>query len=169
MNICHFFKDAGPSILTYGEEERKEKIRAVRDKVMKPSGSPMVNQIRTAQSDLPAGKKRVVRKNIDIFSFIPESVQVGFEQVLIALLSINLLVVLAVGISFGVQAFSVATKYELPEGVASLADKLEPVFTPALLSFFGVSVVLGSYKVAQLSRSDTEVRECYYACYVSCT
>jgi len=123
--------------------------------VFNPTGPP------PAEKDT----KVIVTKNINIFTLLPEAVQEGIEKTLIAILFLNLLFIVGLGIGFSFQAL-LATSFDLPEGVVELAknvkvlvDKNEQYFTPSIVTFFLVSTLLGSYKVAQLSSGESVYME----------
>lgn len=123
------------------------------------ASSPLSGQPASNNEPVPAGKKKVLVKNIDIFTMIPASIQNGFETLLIALLSVNLLVLLTIGISFSVGAYAVSTNTEIPSYIATTIKPWEDYFNPLTGSFFAISVLLGSFKVAQLSSGDNEYVE----------
>lgn len=109
--------------------------------------------------------KKVMSRNIDIFDLIPENLQVTFERGLIAALSINLVVLISIGIGFAFQALPAST-LELPDNIKSAAltvktwvDTYDSAFNYSLLSFFLFSSLLGSFKIAQLGRGGTEYVE----------
>lgn len=117
----------------------------------------------------PAGPggdgSKVPVRSVDIFDVVPESLQNGFETTLIAALAVNLLVIIGLGIGFSVQAIP-TSNLDLPESVLSAATAIRPLvekweflFTPSLLSFFLVSSLLGSFKIAQLGKGGTTYRE----------
>lgn len=109
--------------------------------------------------------KTIVSRNIDVFDLIPDNIQLGFERVLIGALSLNLVVLIGLGIGFAFQALP-ASSIALPDGVRDAAlqvkevvDKYEGYFTPSLGTFFVFSSLLGSFKVAQLGRGGTTYTE----------
>ena len=113
----------------------------------------------------PTAPGQVVTRNVDIFDFIPESVQNGFEATLISLLALNLLVIVVLGIGFTIEALP-TSNLDLPEGVLQLSktmgtfvEKFEKIFTPSLGVFFLLSSVLGSFKIAQLGKGATSYKE----------
>jgi hypothetical protein len=104
---------------------------------------------------------KVPVRSVTIFDIVPESLQNGFETTLIALLAVNLLVIIGLGIGFSFQAIP-TSNWDLPESVLNaaatvrvLVEKVEFLFTPSLLSFFLVSTLLGSFKIAQLGKGAT--------------
>lgn len=104
---------------------------------------------------------KVPVRNIGVLDVIPESVQSGFELTLIALLAINLLVIIVIGIGFAVEALP-TSNLDLPESVQALSkqvqpfiDKTDALFTPSLGTFFLISIVLGAFKLSQLSTGGT--------------
>lgn len=108
---------------------------------------------------------KVPVRNVDIFDVLPESLQNGFETTLIAALALNLVVIIGLGIGFSVQAIPTAN-LDLPASVLGAATTIRPLvekweflFTPSLISFFIVSSLLGSFKIAQLGKGGTTYRE----------
>merc|ERR1711988_1998127 len=104
-------------------------------------------------------KKKVLVKNIDIFTMLPASIQNGFETLLIVLLSLNLVALITIGISFSVGAYAVSTNTEVPSYITSTIQPWESYFNPLTGSFFAISILLGSFKVSQLASGDNEYVE----------
>ena len=113
----------------------------------------------------PAEPGKAPVRNVDIFDFLPEGVQTGIETTLIGLLAANLLVIILLGIGFSVEALP-TSNLDLPAALVSASKAVKPfveqyeyLFTPALGTFFLVSTLLGSFKIAQLGKGGTTYRE----------
>ena len=107
----------------------------------------------------PDGKVPV--RNVDIFDSIPESVQTAFEFGLIGGLALNLLVIIVIGIIFSLEALP-TSNLDLPENLSTISKQIQPLvtkveglFTPAWVFSFLLPTLLGSFKIAQLSRGQT--------------
>ena len=72
---------------------------------------------------------------------------------------LNLLALLGVGISFSFGAYAVSTGAQIPSYITSTIQPWEDYFNPLTASFFAISILLGSFKVAQLSSGDNEYVE----------
>lgn len=132
---------------------------------IKGTASPLGGSLKQPEGGPPQQDGKVPVRNVDIFDFLPESVQSGFETTLIAGLALNLLVVVVLGLGFAIQALP-TSNVDLPQGVVDLSnqvrplvDKYEGLFTPSLGVFFLLSTILGSFKIAQLGKGATEYRE----------
>ena len=137
----------------------KKKAKRLDQKMDVFGASPLSGRPALNDEPVPAGKKKVLVKNVDIFTMIPASVQNGFETSLIVLLSLNLLALLGVGISFTFGAYAVSTGAQIPSYITSTIQPWEDYFNPLTASFFAISILLGSFKVAQLSSGDNEYVE----------
>ena len=148
-----------PSIQKQMKNTSKKNSKRLDQKMDVFGASPLSGRPALNDEPVPAGKKKVLVKNVDIFTMIPASVQNGFETSLIVLLSLNLLALLAVGISFTFGAYAVSTGAQIPSYITSTIKPWEDYFNPLTASFFAISILLGSFKVAQLSSGDNEYVE----------
>jgi hypothetical protein len=82
------------------------------------------------------------------------------EKVVFGLLVIVFSGFLSIGLAISSLAFFKATAAEPPAGFENfVSNTLEGLFTPSLLAFFGLSIIYGLYKQAQLNSGVTSYTE----------
>ncbi|CAM9683869.1 unnamed protein product [Phaeothamnion confervicola] len=96
---------------------------------------------------------------VTLFDVVPMGAQKVVEQALVAGFVGSLLFFIGTGIAIALEAFSVASKTPLTEGVSQVVLTVEPYFTPSLLVVFGFSITLGLLKIGQSQRAGAKYRE----------
>mmetsp|Transcript_3639 Transcript_3639/g.5020 ORF Transcript_3639/g.5020 Transcript_3639/m.5020 type:complete len:274 (+) Transcript_3639:108-929(+) len=104
--------------------------------------------------------KSMSDEEFDIFQVLPASLTRGIDAFLKIGLSISTVVFVLMGVGITAEAWSVATKKDLPENIDSfIVNNIEPNFTPMLFVLLGFSISLGIFATAQLGSASSQYKE----------
>lgn len=87
----------------------------------------------------------------NVLSFVPMEIQAFLESFFTFTTALTLTAFLAVGAAITVDAFYRSSKQPVPENIAGVLEFVEPKFTTIGLVFLASSVLLGNFKLAQLT------------------
>lgn len=87
----------------------------------------------------------------NVLSFVPMELQAGLESFFTLTTAVTLFAFLSTGIAITADAFYRSSKQPVPENIASILDFVEPKFTTIGVVFLASSVLLGNFKLAQLT------------------